>query len=425
MTAFAPIEWDDVTIAQIIARVQDPKRERFFDDMRRCGNCQRPIRLKASTSRPGRPSVLLVRCRNRRESVCPSCSWEYQGDVWQLLFAGIAGGRKGIPETVALHPMVFATLTAPGFGAVHTTRDDGRSCRLTRDRRLCAHGQPTWCDLEHANDDPALGDPLCPECYRYEDAVLFNWYAPELWRRFTIQARRDLAKAAGSTRMSYAKVAEFQRRGVVHLHAIIRADATTDDLLPPLEISASTLANAVGRAARAVQASAGNASIRFGRQLDVSVVGWSGETVVEPQAIAAYLAKYATKAADDLGLDGRVRDPSQLDRAELRPHIRRMVEMAWQLGETDPGLRRWAHALGFRGHFSTKSRRYSTTLTALRQARIDFHRQDNDATPESDEWQFDGTGYLTAGDAALARTAALHERERRQLRRLERTAGHA
>ena len=58
--------------------------------------------------------------------MCPSCSWEYQGDVWQLLFAGIAGGRKGIPDTVALHPMVFATLTAPGFGAVHTTRDDGR-----------------------------------------------------------------------------------------------------------------------------------------------------------------------------------------------------------------------------------------------------------------------------------------------------------
>jgi hypothetical protein len=47
-----------------------------------------------------------------------------------------------------------------------------------------------------------------------------------------------------------------------------------------------------------------------------------------------------------------------------------MIEAAWQLGglsQYEPlGLRRWAHMLGFRGHFLTKSRRYSTTFTALR-----------------------------------------------------------
>ena len=32
--------------------------------------------------------------------------------------------------------------------------------------------------------------------------------------------------------------------------------------------------------------------------------------------------------------------------------------------------------LGFRGHFSTKSRRYSTTLGALRTARANYQRQD-------------------------------------------------
>jgi hypothetical protein len=32
--------------------------------------------------------------------------------------------------------------------------------------------------------------------------------------------------------------------------------------------------------------------------------------------------------------------------------------------------------LGFRGHFSTKSRRYSTTLGALRTARAEHQRQD-------------------------------------------------
>ncbi|MGZ3472039.1 MAG: replication initiator [Isosphaeraceae bacterium] len=53
---------------------------------------------------------------------------------------------------------------------------------------------------------------------------------PELWRRFTITVRRALARRAGLTnnafaaqvRLSYARVAEYQPRGVVHFHAIIR-----------------------------------------------------------------------------------------------------------------------------------------------------------------------------------------------------------
>jgi hypothetical protein len=34
--------------------------------------------------------------------------------------------------------------------------------------------------------------------------------------------------------------------------------------------------------------------------------------------------------------------------------------------------RAWADMLGFGGHFSTKSRRYSTTLGALRRARVTY-----------------------------------------------------
>ena len=48
---------------------------------------------------------------------------------------------------------------------------------------------------------------------------------------------------------------------------------------------------------------------------------------------------------------------------------------AWQLGD-DPqldgeSLRRWAHQFGYGGHCFTKSRRYSTTFKALREARAD------------------------------------------------------
>lgn len=50
-----------------------------------------------------------------------------------------------------------------------------------------------------------------------------------------------------------------------------------------------------------------------------------------------------------------------------------MIRTAWDLGGlpefADLKLCKWAHMLGFRGHFSTKSRAYSTTLGALRDVR--------------------------------------------------------
>src|SRR3954471_2192281 len=88
-------------------------------------------------------------------------------------------------------------------------------------------------------------------------------------------------------------------------------------------------------------------------------------------------------------------------------------------------LRRWAHMLGFGGHCSTKSRRYSTTLTALRRVRIEW-REDRrrrrelfagrnrdvvETTLLVGHLAFAGLGWLTNGDALLAATAAAQARE--------------
>jgi hypothetical protein len=93
--------------------------------------------------------------------------------------------------------------------------------------------------------------------------------------------------------------------------------------------------------------------------------------------------------------------------------------------------------LGFGGHFSTKSRRYSTTLTALRRARAGFAarrrrgesvRLDRQRLGEAVEaeavlvlarWQYLGSGYQTQGEAWLARSAAADAREQRRTARLE------
>ncbi|MFF4121035.1 replication initiator [Streptomyces sp. NPDC001714] len=61
----------------------------------------------------------------------------------------------------------------------------------------------------------------------------------------------------------------------------------------------------------------------------------------------------------------------------------------------------------FRGHFSTKTRAYSTTLGALRAARATWHRR-HTPTPSATtlvlaHWAYDGTG-LTSD---LERLAAL------------------
>ncbi|WP_407941379.1 replication initiator [Nonomuraea cypriaca] len=72
-------------------------------------------------------------------------------------------------------------------------------------------------------------------------------------------------------------------------------------------------------------------------------------------------------------------------------------------------LRDWAHMLGFRGHFSTKSRAYSTTLGDLRQARIDWTRARLPYDPETTfvlgHWQYAGQGF-TPGEHALAASFA-------------------
>src|SRR5262245_26557057 len=96
------------------------------------GGCTRPVRLAGaalsvdgSTGQIGSSrntatmpdGVIYKACGNRRESVCPSCAHTYQRDAYQVVRAGLVGG-KGIPASVASHPTLFVTLTAPGFGAV-------------------------------------------------------------------------------------------------------------------------------------------------------------------------------------------------------------------------------------------------------------------------------------------------------------------
>jgi hypothetical protein len=175
----------------------------------------------------------------------------------------------------------------------------------------------------HADDDPALGRPLCPDCYDYDLHVMWQWWAPALWRRFTIALRRLVARTltvpatwvGELATVQYAKVAGFQRRGLVHFQALIRLDGpkTADGFaLAPAGVDASLLAELVGQAAAAVRLpvpgvdAGGPLLLALGRQLDTRPVRASRRPddpsgPLTPEQVAGYLAKYSTKSAADSG----------------------------------------------------------------------------------------------------------------------------
>jgi Replication initiator protein, pSAM2 len=106
---------------------------------------------------------------------------------------------------------------------------------------------------------------------------------------------------------------------------------------------------------------------------------------------------------------GPPRHPAdQLTDLPIREHARSLIAECLRLSKL-PGLEglrlaAWAHMLGFRGHFSTKSRTYSITLGALRADRAAYQREQAiaaglmpDLAPDSTlvltQWHFAGRGY--------------------------------
>jgi hypothetical protein len=455
--------------------------------------CTRPVRLRGDIKHIDPATGELLRtiptigmpdgaiykpCGNRRASACPGCAETYRRDAYHIIRAGLIGG-KGVSPAVATHPAVFITLTAPSFGPVHTRpvrthtcADRSRCgcrpepCHARRDTATCKHGRAVFCSTRHLRDDPKLGQPLCPDCYDYRSHVVWNNQVGELWRRTKQAIERRLGQLArrrgvppirvprgdGTTRLvdpvriAHGKAAEYQARGAVHFHALLRLDgydpADPDQLLPaPSVITIADLDDAIRQTAAAVSyrtpphpARPGGWTITWGTELDVRVITMSGTAAVTDLAVASYLAKYSTKGTEVTG-HASARITAGTIGMYANPdgsHTERLIAACWDLG-ADPdyaSLRRWAHMLGFGGHFLTKARRYSVRFADLRQARIRYRRgQDTGpghgpigAADHADEetvlvigtFSYAATGWRTTGDALLANTAADQARKRCQ-----------
>jgi hypothetical protein len=498
----------------------EPGFSRWHEQIAAIGGCASPIHqvgcsllcaatgevLRSYTSDAEPGGRILLACGNRRASRCPACSELYREDVYHLIKSGLVGG-KGVPGDVAGRPTLFVTLTAPSFGPVHQHLPD----QTGRIPRCHPHGK-TRCGRRHRPDDPELGQPLNPDLYDYVGAVIWNAMAPKLWARTATIIRRQLAAAGAVPQdrlhdhltLSFGKVAEYQTRGLVHFHLIVRLDGPTQTEPPPQWASTETLERAVrDGATRALlrsprcDAIGGHRVIRWGTQIDLRAVT-GDEQPAEGQlsaiAVAGYIAGYATKGSEAAGTvdtslccrrcdgtglrdcpecraSGQGEDPEtlcarcggarlvdceeckatgccrDLDRLPVLEHTGRMIRTCWELGQHPQldalGFRRWAHMLGFGGHFSTKSRRYSTTLTALRNARRDYRtarllerlglppdtpvirRRHDDPTQAPDEipddtvvlinhWRYAGRGH-SPGQAVWANVIAQDRLENRRL----------
>ncbi|WP_370738241.1 replication initiator [Streptomyces sp. AVP053U2] len=243
----------------------------------------------------------------------------------------------------------------------------------------------------------------------------------------------------------------------------MRLDGPDGSSQPPPPYATVAVLTKAARAAAAARVrvtvasdTVGERELSWGEQFDVrEIAAFGADAEFTDQAVAACAAQYATKSADVSGTLGRALfcRPCQgrgatvlphgtplpctacdstgqarpLSRLAVARHVRRMIRTCWELGKLPEfahlKLRKWAHMLGFRGHFSTKSRSHSTTLGALRAARRAWRTEQarvHSGLPESDptttlvvgRWDYLGSGY-SPGVTLLA----AHVRHRKQLER--------
>lgn len=253
--------------------------------------CRHPYRVTDGMGRE-----FWTRCGSREAHVCPSCSRLTVGD-WSAI------ARSGVfdaPPEVGDHRWYFLTLTAPSFGGVHHVPRPHQAPHCCR------------CGATHLSTDGHLrGAAVRPDTYDYVGQVRWNNGAGHLWDRTRTRLDRLMPS------MSYFAVREWQARGVLHLHVILRVPTTS----------------ALPAAAVAVEAQESTTVVpwtgfgmSWGKQVDCREIAPAGDATARA---LGYLVKYISYSMKDID-DGR-RSASAL-------HARRLDDAARQV-PCDAGCR--------------------------------------------------------------------------------------
>ena len=268
-------------------------------------DCVCPVQFANTTTGELRPG----RCGATTMDLCAGCAGLYLGDAKQIIRSGI------IQHIEAGDTVTFVTLTAPGFWREEAPEDRRKTHRfyppyweLSRSnkpvsaKRLRREASKAVCGpcteearanrapgvpvgkvlaVRHPPEDPLAGLPVHLDAFDYQAAARWNWWLSDdtgLWHRTITYLRRRHGDD-----IQYVKVLEWSRRGVPHVHALITAPFTTEQ---------------VADLVAAVNASLPEGRDGWGEILDVQQL-----TLGEPGGplnvgkITNYLAKYLTKTS--------------------------------------------------------------------------------------------------------------------------------
>ncbi len=164
--------------------------------------CRQPFQTDAG---------VLVRCGSRLKSVCPGCSAIHVGD-WQAII------RSGVFEAGPDYLFYLLTLTAPSFGPVHFVPKAASS-------RPCVCGE--W--HQPKSDGHLRGIPIDPGSYSYAEQIDWNATSSRLW-----DATRSRLRALAPS-LEFASVREWQARGALHLHLLLRVHSVD---MPAISVTA-------------------------------------------------------------------------------------------------------------------------------------------------------------------------------------------
>jgi hypothetical protein len=344
------------------------------------GKCAHPLRMfRTSTdTQTGevRSAEFDKRCGSRIHDYCPSCSALYRGDAFQVIRSGIIDPSTKLPKLVTM-----ITLTAPGaerFGHTHS-RNQTKGGKVMRCK----------CGTYHSENDSMIGTPVDPDTYDYAAAADFNANATRLFAVSMQKLNRVLNK-----KLRVVRVVEFQKRGLVHIHALVLGPLTQRSL----ELIVS-----------------GGTNLRTGRQIAAATSGgwtWGKECKAEvisgntPGKAIAYMVKVVNYALKDTGHG----------ECKHRPHQRQMSRAAGKTVRCDHRIsdcrdgrrvftvtldsdendvappkqvlfldggertdrlcrrhRRAENGWGFRGHVLAKSRNWGCTFQEVRSRRAAWH----------------------------------------------------
>ncbi|WP_446430040.1 replication initiator [Leucobacter sp. 1207-22] len=274
--------------------------------------CQRPISATRTNVRTGEIETFDMRCNTRKGRICPSCAALYRGDVNAIAREGIHSAMDQGDQ------IVFLTVTLPSFGKTHWVPEASdvlvtakqRASWVAKKRKKCS------CGVTHKQGDSRYkGLPL--PGYDYDKQARWNSGVGRLWSRTADELTRILnvreprwfnAKTGRWNRGKLIRlpaigIAEFQARGAVHLHVIMRVPHAQAEAMEPYKDDSlgkgTVRLGKIEEVSRAIRATIDGEKMYWGTQCVAKIVN-SERSMVRT---AGYLSKLVNYACKDLEKD--------------------------------------------------------------------------------------------------------------------------